>query len=191
VHPPLVVRATQAFLFKMRFFSVNSTISRAQGSLSFPSNRYAVLVGAMNPCPCGWCAALRKERGSPSRVHLYPGSSESLSETIVRAFVGPQCVASLRSTLSHNEGRVDRYPCGGAPGGLREAERLGTIPEWIAIGESYRQSSAPSAFRRTPERKGRLWSATQGPYRGSPGGAAAPAGRFRRWPVDDHQRRYT
>ena len=28
------------------------TISRAQGSLSFPAN--FMLVGAMNPCPCGW-----------------------------------------------------------------------------------------------------------------------------------------
>jgi magnesium chelatase family protein len=28
------------------------TISRAQGSLSFPAN--FMLVGSMNPCPCGW-----------------------------------------------------------------------------------------------------------------------------------------
>jgi magnesium chelatase family protein len=28
------------------------TISRAQGSLSFPASFQ--LVGAMNPCPCGW-----------------------------------------------------------------------------------------------------------------------------------------
>ena len=28
------------------------TISRAQGSMSFPAN--FMLVGAMNPCPCGW-----------------------------------------------------------------------------------------------------------------------------------------
>ena len=28
------------------------TISRAQGSLTFPAN--FLLIGAMNPCPCGW-----------------------------------------------------------------------------------------------------------------------------------------
>ena len=28
------------------------TISRAQGSLTFPAN--FMLIAAMNPCPCGW-----------------------------------------------------------------------------------------------------------------------------------------
>ena len=37
------------------------TIARGAGSLTFPSN--FMLIGAMNPCPCGWY-------GDPVRVHL-------------------------------------------------------------------------------------------------------------------------
>ena len=35
------------------------TISRAQGSLTFPAN--SMLVAAMNPCPCGWRGDARKQ----------------------------------------------------------------------------------------------------------------------------------
>ncbi len=46
------------------------TISRAQGSLSFPAN--FMLVGAMNPCPCGWYGdTLHECTCSPSVVSRY------------------------------------------------------------------------------------------------------------------------
>jgi magnesium chelatase family protein len=51
------------------------TISRAQGSMSFPVN--FMLVGAMNPCPCGWYDDTQhKCTCSPvvvSRYQLLPG----------------------------------------------------------------------------------------------------------------------
>jgi magnesium chelatase family protein len=46
------------------------TISRAQGSLSFPAN--FMLVGAMNPCPCGWYGDSQHEcTCSPAVVSRY------------------------------------------------------------------------------------------------------------------------
>jgi len=46
------------------------TISRAQGSVTFPAN--FMLVGAMNPCPCGYYGDPYKEcRCSPSMVSRY------------------------------------------------------------------------------------------------------------------------
>ncbi len=46
------------------------TISRAQGSLSFPAN--FMLVGAMNPCPCGWYGDTQHECScSPAVVSRY------------------------------------------------------------------------------------------------------------------------
>jgi len=46
------------------------TISRAQGSLSFPAN--FMLVGAMNPCPCGWYGDSQHECScSPAVVSRY------------------------------------------------------------------------------------------------------------------------
>lgn len=46
------------------------TISRAQGSLSFPAN--FMLVGAMNPCPCGWYGDTQHEcTCSPAVVSRY------------------------------------------------------------------------------------------------------------------------
>ena len=46
------------------------TISRAQGSLSFPAN--FMLVGAMNPCPCGWYGDTQHEcTCSPALVSKY------------------------------------------------------------------------------------------------------------------------
>jgi magnesium chelatase family protein len=46
------------------------TISRAQGSLTFPAN--FMLVGAMNPCPCGYYGDPVKEcTCSPSHVARY------------------------------------------------------------------------------------------------------------------------
>jgi magnesium chelatase family protein len=46
------------------------TISRAQGSLSFPAN--FMLVGAMNPCPCGWHGDTQHEcTCSPAVVSRY------------------------------------------------------------------------------------------------------------------------
>ncbi|MCJ7511984.1 MAG: YifB family Mg chelatase-like AAA ATPase [Anaerolineales bacterium] len=46
------------------------TISRARGSLSFPAN--FMLVGAMNPCPCGYFGDLLKECScSPAYVTRY------------------------------------------------------------------------------------------------------------------------
>ena len=46
------------------------TISRAQGTVTFPAN--FMLVGAMNPCPCGYLGDIGKEcRCSPSEVSRY------------------------------------------------------------------------------------------------------------------------
>lgn len=46
------------------------TISRAQGSLTFPAN--FMLVGAMNPCPCGWFGDSVKEcTCAPAAVSRY------------------------------------------------------------------------------------------------------------------------
>src|SRR5580704_7887049 len=46
------------------------TISRAAGSLTFPSE--FMLVAAMNPCPCGHYGDLRREcRCAPAQVHRY------------------------------------------------------------------------------------------------------------------------
>jgi magnesium chelatase family protein len=46
------------------------TISRAAGSLTFPSE--FVLVAAMNPCPCGYFGDLKREcRCSPVQVQRY------------------------------------------------------------------------------------------------------------------------
>src|SRR6266446_7080332 len=46
------------------------TISRAAGSLTFPSE--FMLVGAMNPCPCGYFGDLKREcRCSPVQVQRY------------------------------------------------------------------------------------------------------------------------
>src|ERR1700704_5067259 len=46
------------------------TISRAAGSVTFPSE--FMLVAAMNPCPCGYFGDLRREcRCGPMQVHRY------------------------------------------------------------------------------------------------------------------------
>jgi len=46
------------------------TISRAQGSVTFPAN--FILVGAMNPCPCGYHGdTLRECTCSPSAISRY------------------------------------------------------------------------------------------------------------------------
>src|SRR6202045_4343833 len=46
------------------------TISRAAGSLTFPSE--FMLVAAMNPCPCGYFGDLKREcRCGPMQVHRY------------------------------------------------------------------------------------------------------------------------
>ena len=46
------------------------TISRAAGSVTFPSE--FMLVAAMNPCPCGYFGDLKREcRCSPMQVHRY------------------------------------------------------------------------------------------------------------------------
>src|SRR3989440_7735169 len=46
------------------------TISRAAGSLTFPSE--FMLVAAMNPCPCGYFGDLKREcRCSPVQVQRY------------------------------------------------------------------------------------------------------------------------
>jgi len=46
------------------------TISRAQGSLTFPAN--FMLVAAMNPCPCGYFGDSRRACVcSPSQIHKY------------------------------------------------------------------------------------------------------------------------
>jgi magnesium chelatase family protein len=46
------------------------TISRAQGSITFPAN--FMLVGAMNPCPCGYYGdPVRECRCSPSELSRY------------------------------------------------------------------------------------------------------------------------
>ncbi|MER2599486.1 MAG: YifB family Mg chelatase-like AAA ATPase [Caldilineales bacterium] len=46
------------------------TISRAQGSLSFPAN--FMLIGAMNPCPCGWYGDTQHDcTCSPAAVSKY------------------------------------------------------------------------------------------------------------------------
>ncbi len=46
------------------------TISRAHGSVTFPAN--FMLVGAMNPCPCGWLGDPSREcRCSPGAVSRY------------------------------------------------------------------------------------------------------------------------
>jgi magnesium chelatase family protein len=46
------------------------TISRAQGSLTFPAN--FMLVGAMNPCPCGYAGDPEKECScSPTLISRY------------------------------------------------------------------------------------------------------------------------
>src|ERR1041385_7213219 len=46
------------------------TVSRAAGSVTFPSE--FMLVAAMNPCPCGYFGDLKREcRCGPSQVHRY------------------------------------------------------------------------------------------------------------------------
>src|SRR4029079_4216361 len=46
------------------------TVSRAAGSVTFPSE--FMLVAAMNPCPCGYFGDLKREcRCGPSQVQLY------------------------------------------------------------------------------------------------------------------------
>ena len=46
------------------------TISRAQGTLTFPAN--FMLMAAMSPCPCGYCGYPAHEcSGSPSMVRRY------------------------------------------------------------------------------------------------------------------------
>src|SRR6202035_1715416 len=46
------------------------TVSRAAGSLTFPSE--FMLVAAMNPCPCGYFGDLKREcRCGPSQVQRY------------------------------------------------------------------------------------------------------------------------
>src|SRR2546423_6635900 len=46
------------------------TVSRAAGSVTFPSE--FMLVAAMNPCPCGYFGDLKREcRCGPTQVHRY------------------------------------------------------------------------------------------------------------------------
>ena len=48
------------------------TISRSNGSVTFPAN--FMLVGAMNPCPCGYYGDLLKEcRCAPAQITRYQG----------------------------------------------------------------------------------------------------------------------
>ncbi len=53
------------------------TISHASGTLTFPAD--FILIGAMNPCPCGYASDPRKEcRCAPSAITRY---QKRLSET--------------------------------------------------------------------------------------------------------------
>ena len=46
------------------------TISRAQGSLTFPAN--FMLIAAMNPCPCGWYGdSVKQCTCAPGAVSCY------------------------------------------------------------------------------------------------------------------------
>ncbi len=48
----------------------NITISRASGSCTFPAK--IMMVGAMNPCPCGYATDNEKECGcAPGQIHRY------------------------------------------------------------------------------------------------------------------------
>jgi len=47
------------------------TISRASGSLTFPSN--FTLVASMNPCPCGYFGSSRECKCSPMQIQRYVG----------------------------------------------------------------------------------------------------------------------
>ena len=74
------------------------TISRAQGTLTFPAN--FMLIGAMNPCPCGYygdpvkaCTCSSEHRDQIPEAHLRPAA------------------------------RPDRYPYRSAAGGVRQALR--------------------------------------------------------------------
>jgi len=58
------------------------TISRAQGTLTFPANLQ--LIAAMNPCPCGWREAERRL----ARVHLHAGGGHPLPEAHQRPPAG-------------------------------------------------------------------------------------------------------
>ena len=60
----------QSFVATRPFRSPHHTISRAAGSLTFPSE--FMLVAAMNPCPCGYFGDLKREcRCSPVQVQRY------------------------------------------------------------------------------------------------------------------------
>lgn len=85
------------------------TISRAQGSLTFPAN--FILIAAMNPCPCGYAGDPEKEcTCSPGMISKYQNriSGPILDRIDIHLEVARVPIAKLASLSSGASSTVIR-----------------------------------------------------------------------------------
>jgi len=127
------------------------TISRAAGTLTFPAN--FVLVGVMNPCPCGYLGDPVKEcTCSPMMISRCRKRISARSWTAARSLpVGStstsRCHASSTPPSSRGERQVHRRAAGRTQRQPPQAHRARTGVQWLR-SEAHQRANREFARRR-------------------------------------------